>query len=219
MKKLTNFPGKLLAACVCLVMILASTAAAAAPTSTELPTTAGPTIGTPNNYMMEYDSSEYDEELGLILNFRLSDAGKLELLTSYCAPSYRLAEELVRLKTTNVSYNARLNTLPDFYQFATMLEELMLNGGGGPSYRTMKVSEALAVAEEIVATEEFQKFAAAAEPLAKLEATDARTLMLSFTEDELAEICHNLHETAYGEWALRLAWLDEMKFSTVLPVK
>lgn len=43
--------------------------------------------------------------------------------------------------------------------------------------------------------------------------------MLNFTEEELASLCTALHDSVYGEWGLRLGWLDEMEFSMLIPIK
>lgn len=85
-------------------------------------------------------------------------------------------------------------------------------------YHYVSRSELVATAEGVLQSEEYQKLAAALAPLQELEKTDARSLMLAFTEDELTKICGDLHEAVYGEWHLRLEWLDEMEFSLVLPI-
>ena len=101
--------------------------------------------------------------------------------------------------------------------FRQMVTDLTVNGGGGPDYHYYTVGQLLKAAEEVVATEEFQKFAEAAAPLKSCEKTTAKALRLQFTEEELAEICKNLRATAYGDWSIMLRWLDEMTFSMVLP--
>lgn len=181
----------------------------------ELPTAAGIRISTLNQYTMAYSHSYQDEELdGTVLVFKLSDAGKLEALTRYCHADYRLDEELAALKATKRWSDDRTRCIMNVQD---ILNELLLNAGGGQDLRYVSTSKLIKIAEETIATEEFQKFVEVTKPLAECPKTDARSLMLTYTEEELAEICENLRENAYGEWALRLRWLDEMEFSVVVP--
>ena len=182
----------------------------------ELPTTAGVSIGTLNKYSMEYSRNYYDAELGgLVLVFKLSDAGKLAALTSYCRPSYRLPDELATLRKTADAGGdyARLQM-----NIRAMLNELALNAGGGPDYNYVSLAEAMETAEKVIDTDEFKTFVEATKPLAECQQTDARTLVLTYTDEELAKICEDLRESAYGEWLLRLQWLDEMEFSLLVPL-
>lgn len=182
----------------------------------DLPVSTGLRIGTLNQYVMRYDSSRYDGELGgVVMTFKLSDAGKIEALLSYCRPAYWLSEslEIVKNPADTDDYaeaQAKMNV-------QDILNDLLLNAGGGPDYRYVKQSELIATAEEVLKSEEYQKLAEALAPLQALEKTDVRSLMTTFTDGELAEICDNLHEAVYGEWHLRLEWLDAMEFSLLLP--
>lgn len=183
----------------------------------ELPTTVGLKIGTLNQYGMKYSSSHYDSELNsIVATFKLSDASKIEALLRYCRPAYQLSESLAIVKDPGdaadyIKAQAIMNV-------QDILNELLLNAGGGPDYHYVSRSELVATAEGVLQSEEYQKLAAALAPLQELEKTDARSLMLAFTEDELTKICGDLHEAVYGEWHLRLEWLDEMEFSLVLPI-
>lgn len=201
--------------------IIAQTAtedAAQAQFPAELPTTAGITIGTLNHYTMKYVRSEHDAELGAeAMVFGLTDAGKLEALLSYCRPIWTLPEETAALRAT-LSNPANDSARP-LMNVREMLDELLLNAGGGPDYRYLSAGEVLAVADETIRTAQFLQLVQAVQPLAACERTDARSLMLAFTDEELAEMCADIREAAYGEWALRLEWLDAMEFVAFAPTE
>lgn len=187
----------------------------------ELPTTVGLSIGTLNAYSMEYERCYFDPELeSLMAVFRLSDAGKIQALFGYCPPAYRLSDELARLKAAKAGSTeytlARLDV-------AEILNDLLMNAGGGPDYRFVPYGELIDTAAEVIQTEEFKKLVTTLTPVAELEAEggklDARSLMLVFTPEELAGIYTDLRAVVYGEYSLRLDWLDEMEFSLAIPLK
>lgn len=188
-----------------------------------LPVTAGIQIGTPNDYWAKYDRSYFDEELGgLVVVLRLSDAGKLATLMSYCHPCWEIPENLAVLnanedETSQAGMSLRREqALMDLRE---TLNELLVNAGGGPDYRYVSVLELTKAAKEVLQTEEYQRLITAAAPLAACTETDARSLMQSFTAEQLEGVCADLRAAAYGEWALRLQWLDEMEFSVIVPIK
>lgn len=185
----------------------------------ELPVSAGVSIGTLNQYSMEYARCCYDKELGkLVMTFRLSDAGTIEALLSYCQPFWNLADDVEQLKAANPA-NMNSDETQALMRVKETLNELLLNAGGGPDYRYVEQDELIETAEKTISSDEYQAFTEAVKPLMDCQKTDARSLMLAFTEEELAKICDALRANAYGEWSLRLEWLDEMEFSVLLPIE
>lgn len=215
MKKLTR---SLCALLLGLVMIGGLTSARAAATEPpELPTSVGYKISTLNSYDMTPSRSYFDEELGsMVFMFKLSDAGKLEAFLSYASPFYRLPDDLALLKSeTDRSKSDGTRAL---MWTREILNDVLLNGGGGPDYRYVETTELIQVAEKVLKMPEFQKMLAAAKPLVECEETDARALRQAFSAEELAQLCQALKESAYGEYALRWEWLEEMEFSLTIPV-
>lgn len=185
----------------------------------ELPTSVGLHIGTLNQYSMGYARSYYDEELGgPVLVFKLTDAGTIEALLSYCRPCWTLAEDLARVKATKPG-KMTTEEAQSLLNVQGILNDLLLNAGGGPDYHYVERAELIETAEKVLASEEYQCLVEAAKPLAVCEKTDARSLMLNFSEEELASLYKALHDSVYGEWSLRLEWLDEMEFSMLVPIK
>lgn len=185
----------------------------------ELPITSGIRIGTPNQYSMQYSYCYVDQELdGVMLVFGLTDAGKLEMLLSYCAPFWSLPDDLARVKAAK-TYKMSDDEAQSLLNVQEILNDLLVNAGGGLDSRYMKRDELIKAAEQVIASEEYRNLAEAVKPLMSCEKTDARSLMLAFSEEELKTICDDLRENAYGEWSLRLKWLDEMEFSMLLPTK
>lgn len=191
--------------------------ASESPVPPELPTSVGFCIGTLNQYELEYSECYFDEDLGsMVLVFRPSTASKLQALLSYCTPAYRLAEELDEIKAASTRVKGPEE--PNLLTLMKMLNELTLNAGGGRDYRYAEFFDLIKAAEKEVATEGFGKFVKATEPLRGLEKADASELHAAFSEEELAALYSDIREAAYGEWALRITWLDEMEFTFPVPV-